>query len=75
VCRDAGGQALEWDEAARRPKLIEDKCLSCMICGFICPVPGLISHKEMPRDWARRPTAIMDKSLERQVKIPNMPLV
>jgi hypothetical protein len=46
-----------------------------MICSFICPVPGLISHKEMPTGWARRPTAIMDKSLERQVKIPNLPLV
>jgi dihydropyrimidine dehydrogenase (NAD+) subunit PreA len=74
VCRDAGGQALEWDEAARRPKLVEDKCLSCMICGFICPVPGLISHKEMPKGWARRPTAVMDKALERQVKIPALPL-
>jgi dihydropyrimidine dehydrogenase (NAD+) subunit PreA len=74
VCRDAGGQALEWDEASRRPKLVEDKCLSCMICSFICPVPGLITHKEMPKGWARRPTGIMDKAMERQVKIPNMPL-
>jgi hypothetical protein len=29
----------------------------------------------MPAAWARRPTAVMDKGLERQVKIPNMPLV
>ena len=62
------------DEASRRPKLVEDKCLSCMICSFICPVPGLITHKEMPKGWARRPTGIMDKAMERQVKIPNMPL-
>jgi dihydropyrimidine dehydrogenase (NAD+) subunit PreA len=74
VCRDAGGQALEWDADTRRPKLVEDKCLSCMICSFICPVPGLITHKEMPGTWARRPTAIMDKDLARQVKIPQMPL-
>ncbi len=74
VCRDAGGQALDWDEPARRPKLVEEKCLSCMICSFICPVPGLISYKEMPKGWARRPTAVMDKSTERQVKIPNLPL-
>jgi len=73
VCRDAGGQALEWDAAARRPKLVEDKCLSCMICSFICPVPGLIGCKEMPARWTRRPTAVMGVDMKRQVKIP--PLV
>ncbi len=73
VCRDAGGQALEWEAETRRPKLIEDKCLSCMICSFICPVSGLITLKEMPKGWTRRPTAVMDKGLERQVKLPPMP--
>jgi len=73
VCRDAGGQALEWDAETRRPKLVEDKCLSCMICSFICPVPDLITLKEMPKGWARRPTAIMDKGMERQVKVSPMP--
>ena len=72
VCRDAGGQALEWDPERRRPKLVEDKCLSCMICGFICPVPGLITHKEMPKGWARRATAVMDNGMERQVKVSPM---
>jgi dihydropyrimidine dehydrogenase (NAD+) subunit PreA len=74
VCRDAGGQALDWDESARRPKMVEDKCLSCMICSFICPVPGLISYKEMPKGWTRRPTAIMDNAMRPQVRIPNLPL-
>lgn len=69
VCNDAGGQALEWDAAKRRPKLIEDKCLSCMICSFVCPIPDLISFKEMPKDWKRRETAVMDKALERQLKV------
>jgi dihydropyrimidine dehydrogenase (NAD+) subunit PreA len=73
VCRDAGGQALEWEAEKRRPKLVEDKCLSCMICSFICPVPGLIEHKEMPRGWARKPTAVMDGSLERQVNLQPYP--
>lgn len=54
VCRDAGGQALEWNEADRRPKLAEEKCLSCMICSFVCPIDGLISYKEMPSDWKRQ---------------------
>lgn len=74
VCRDAGGQALEWDAETRRPKLVEDKCLSCMICSFICPVPELITHKEMPAGWARKHTAVRDPSLQRQVKVPNLPL-
>jgi dihydropyrimidine dehydrogenase (NAD+) subunit PreA len=70
VCRDAGGQALEWEPEKRRPKLVEDKCLGCMICSFICPVRGLITHTEMPKDWARRATAVVDKGLERQVRLP-----
>jgi dihydropyrimidine dehydrogenase (NAD+) subunit PreA len=73
VCRDAGGQALEWERETRRPKLVEDKCLSCMICGFVCPVPGLIGFKEMPPGWKRRETAIRDGSLKRSVKVAPPP--
>jgi dihydropyrimidine dehydrogenase (NAD+) subunit PreA len=68
VCRDAAGQALEWDAAKRRPKLIEDKCLSCMLCKFVCPVAELISYREMPKGWKRRQTAVMDGSLEKEIK-------
>jgi dihydropyrimidine dehydrogenase (NAD+) subunit PreA len=64
VCEDAGGQALEWDAQERRPRLVEDKCLSCMICSFVCPVPGLITFREMPREWRRRETAVMGADLE-----------
>ncbi len=73
VCRDAGGQAIEWDYQKRRPQLVEDKCLSCMICSFICPVPGLISFKEMPKGWQRRETAIMEPSLEKELKVEPLP--
>ena len=69
VCTDAAGQALEWDEHDRRPKLIEDKCLSCMLCSFVCPVPGLISYKEMPATWTRDETQVMDSSLESKIKL------
>jgi len=68
VCQDAAGQAIEWDAESRRPSLIEDKCLSCMLCKFVCPVPELITFKEMPRDWKRRETAVMDSSLEKDIK-------
>jgi dihydropyrimidine dehydrogenase (NAD+) subunit PreA len=69
VCQDAAGQAIEWDAASRRPKLIEDKCLSCMLCKFVCPVPDLISYKEMPQDWKRQETAVMDKNMEQDIKL------
>ncbi len=67
VCNDAAGQALEWDSADRLPRLNEDKCLSCMLCQFVCPVPGLITYKEMPAEWQRQETAVMDKNLEKDL--------
>ncbi len=69
VCRDAGGQALEWDAVKRRPKLVEDKCLSCMICNFVCPVDDLIKFHEMPKTWKRRPTKVMNEALLKKVKL------
>ena len=59
VCRDSGGQALEWDEKKRRPVLDEEKCLSCMVCSFVCPVGDLITFKEMPAGWKRRETVTL----------------
>ena len=59
VCHDSGGQALNWDAARRRPELIEDKCLSCMVCSFVCPVDGMITYKEMPSDWVRQETVTL----------------
>ena len=69
VCNDAGGQALEWDVEKRRPKLIDEKCLSCMVCSFVCPVPDLITYKEMPKDWKRKETAVMDPGLEKELNL------
>jgi dihydropyrimidine dehydrogenase (NAD+) subunit PreA len=67
VCTDAGGQAIEWNANDRRPQLIEDKCLSCMLCSFVCPVDGLIAFKEMPAGWQRRKTVVMDNSLAKEL--------
>ena len=69
VCTDAAGQALTWDEETRRPGLIEDKCLSCMLCSFVCPVPDLITFKEMPATWSRAETQVMDKRLEKEIRL------
>jgi len=68
VCSDAAGQAVEWDSRKRRPRLIEDKCLSCMLCQAVCPVPGLITFREMPPGWRRRETAVKDVGLESELK-------
>ncbi|MCF8067936.1 MAG: NAD-dependent dihydropyrimidine dehydrogenase subunit PreA [Desulfobacterales bacterium] len=68
VCHDAGGQALDWDSEKRRPLPIEEKCLSCMLCQFVCPVQGMINYKEMPNSWQRKETAVRDSGVEKDVK-------
>ncbi len=60
VCQDAGGQVLHWDSAKRRPICDDDTCLSCMVCRFVCPVDGLITFKEMPATWKRKPAATIE---------------
>lgn len=61
VCRDAGGQVLGWDAERRRPDFDERKCLSCMVCSFVCPVDGLITFREMPPGWQREPTPTLGR--------------
>jgi formate hydrogenlyase subunit 6/NADH:ubiquinone oxidoreductase subunit I len=53
----------------RRPRLDENKCLSCMLCSFVCPVEGLISYKEMPQGWQRDETPVMEPGLEKELKL------
>ncbi|MBF0410697.1 MAG: NAD-dependent dihydropyrimidine dehydrogenase subunit PreA [Candidatus Riflebacteria bacterium] len=48
VCQDAGGQGLGWDGEKRRPVPDDDHCLSCMICGMVCPVKDLVSYQYKP---------------------------
>ncbi len=48
VCQDAGGQGLGWDSEKRRPVPDNDHCLSCMICGMVCPVEGLVTYRHVP---------------------------
>jgi dihydropyrimidine dehydrogenase (NAD+) subunit PreA len=69
VCQDAAGQAIEWDFEKRRPILIQEKCLSCMICSFVCPVHELITYKAMPKGWKPGKTEIMDPGFERELKL------
>jgi len=68
VCKDSGGWALDWDAENRRPVLDEEKCLSCMVCSFACPVDGLISFKEMPSTYKRADTVTLGEGLESQLK-------
>ncbi|MBU1107082.1 MAG: NAD-dependent dihydropyrimidine dehydrogenase subunit PreA [Candidatus Riflebacteria bacterium] len=48
VCQDAGGQGLGWDSEKRRPVPDDKQCLSCMICGMVCPVDAMVSYKYKP---------------------------
>lgn len=48
VCQDAGGQNLGWDSEKRRPVPDQNHCLSCMVCGMVCPVEGLVSYRYLP---------------------------
>ena len=41
-----------------------------MICSFICPVPSLISFKEMPKGWDRKATRVMDTETLGRVRLP-----
>ncbi len=68
VCKDAGGWALDWDAEKRRPVLDENKCLSCMVCSFACPVNDLITFKEMPKTYKRADTVTLGKELEGELK-------
>jgi len=49
VCRDAGAGTLGWDAVKRRPIPDEERCYSCMVCSFVCPVssPPVITFKEV----------------------------
>jgi dihydropyrimidine dehydrogenase (NAD+) subunit PreA len=49
VCRDAGSGCLGWDYERRLPVPCEERCYSCMVCSFVCPIndPPLITFKEV----------------------------
>jgi dihydropyrimidine dehydrogenase (NAD+) subunit PreA len=36
-CRDGGHQAIEFDAATRRPKLLAKHCVGCHLCRLVCP--------------------------------------
>ena len=69
VCHDSGGQAIEWDAEKRRPRLLENKCLSCMVCSFVCPVDGLITYKKMPADWKREEALFAGEKMKKDIKL------
>ncbi|MEW5692119.1 MAG: NAD-dependent dihydropyrimidine dehydrogenase subunit PreA [Candidatus Hydrogenedentota bacterium] len=60
VCQDAGGQVLEWDSKKRKPIPDDEKCYSCMICSFVCPVsdPPVITFREIKnkKPWIPQPS-------------------
>ena len=40
-CRDGGHQAITFDTATRRPRIIGSKCVGCHLCRLICPMEAI----------------------------------
>lgn len=43
ACNDSGYQAITADPVTHMPRIIEEKCTACGICGAVCPIEGCIS--------------------------------
>lgn len=51
-CRDGGHQAIEFDPATRRPRLLAKRCVGCHLCLLVCPKGAIFSapravHKQV----------------------------
>ena len=46
-CRDAGHQAIIFDEKARRPQLAAKKCVGCHLCRLVCPCGAIGESKRV----------------------------
>jgi len=42
ACRDGGHEAIEWNQAKRRPTISLEKCVGCGLCLLTQPVPGCL---------------------------------
>jgi dihydropyrimidine dehydrogenase (NAD+) subunit PreA len=40
-CRDAGHQAVLWEQTKRRPVLVEKNCVGCHLCRLVCPTKAI----------------------------------
>ena len=48
-CSDGGHQAIGFDAATRRPRIIGTKCVGCHLCRLICPTGAISAAKRIPK--------------------------
>jgi len=48
-CRDGGHQAISFDTATRRPRLLSRKCVGCHLCRLVCPSEAIGVSKRVAK--------------------------
>ena len=48
-CRDGGHQAISFDTATRRPRLLARKCVGCHLCRLVCPSEAIGVSKRVAK--------------------------
>ena len=51
-CSDGGHQAIVFDHATRRPRLVGTKCVGCHLCRIVCPTGAIGTTKRIPKKQA-----------------------
>ena len=46
-CKDAGHQAISFDNNARTPKVLASKCVGCHLCKLVCPTNSIADSKRI----------------------------
>lgn len=46
-CKDAGHQAISFDNETRTPKIIANKCVGCHLCKLVCPTNSITDSKRV----------------------------
>ena len=48
-CMDGGHQAIVFDAANRKPRMVGTKCVGCHLCRLVCPTGAIGTTKRIPK--------------------------
>ena len=48
-CMDGGHQAIVFDAATRKPRMVGTKCVGCHLCRLVCPTGAIGTTKRIPK--------------------------
>ncbi len=48
-CNDGGHQAIVFDTATRKPRIVGTKCVGCHLCRLVCPTDAIGMTKRIPK--------------------------